>query len=140
MRVMAWVSLALGVTGLLLAPSPLFMALVMPEDSGWMQAGWAFLFVTVPAGLLLLGVSVVLTVILGIRGLAQQKSRLASILALLGAVGCALVSALLLVLVISGPATASALLLGLLTTSAMLFVVRIVAGFVASRSTAAATG
>jgi len=116
------------------------MALVMPEDSGWMQDGWAFLFVTVPAGLLLLGVSVVLAVILGIRGLAQQKSRLAIILALLGAVGCALVSSLLLVLVISGPATASALLLGLLTTSALLFVVGIVAGFVASRSTAAATG
>jgi len=135
MRVMAWLALTLGVAGLLVAPLPVFIALVAPEDSGWMQAGWALMFVTVPVGLLLLGASVILTITVGIRGLLRGPVRLASSLALIGAVGCAVMLALLVSLMVVGTDSSAELALGLVGASTVLFIVGIVAGFFASRST-----
>lgn len=135
MRPLAWLSIILGAAGVLAAPSPIFIALIAPEDSGWMQAGWAFLFVTVPLGLLLISVSVTLTTINGIRGLIGGQARLASSLALVGSVGCALSLAILVSLLIFGTDTPSELLLGLIGASAVLLVLGTAAGFVSSRST-----
>lgn len=134
MKAMFWTAFVLFVLGLLIGASPVFMALVMPEDSGWMQAGWAILFFTVPIGLALVGISLVLTMIIGIRGLITDRPRAASLLAIIGVAGCVISGVLLLSAATVGPPVAEALLLALATLSAGLPVVALVAAFFASRS------
>ena len=137
MKAMFWTALVLLLLGLLIGPSPLFLAVALPEDSGWMQAGWAFLFFTVPIGLALMGIPLVLTVIIGIRGLITNRPKATCLVAIIGAVGGALSGLLLLSTVMVGPPVSESLLLACAVVSAVLYVVTLVAAFLVSRSTGA---
>lgn len=88
MKGMFWIALILFILGLLIGPSPFFLAATMPEDSGWAQAGWAVLFFTVPIGLALAGISLVLVVIIGVRGLVTNRPKAPSLVTIIGAAGC----------------------------------------------------
>ncbi len=134
---MFWSALALFILGLLIGPSPVFLAVVMPEDSGWMQAGWAFLFFTVPIGLALMAITLILTMIIGIRGLVTNRSKAASLVVIIGALGSTMCGLLLLWAVMMGPPVTEALLLALAVLSAGLYVATLVAAFIVSRSTGA---
>ena len=88
MKILAWFSLSTFVLGLLIAASPFLLLLAGGEDSeGGAALGWVFLFFTVPVGLLLTFVAIILILIAGIRGLANGSSRLFGILAITGACG-----------------------------------------------------
>jgi hypothetical protein len=137
MKAMFWTALALVILGLLIGPSPLFLAVAMPEDSGWLQAGWAFLFFTVPLGLALMGIALVLTLIIGIRGLVGNRPKATCLVAIIGSVGSAVSGLLLLWAVMLGPPVTEALLLALVVLSAVLYLATLVAAFLVSRSTGA---
>ena len=96
MKTLAWFSLSSIALGLLIAASP-FLLLLTSEGAA---VGWVFLFFTVPVGLLLTFVAIILILIAGIRGLANGSSRLFGILAITGA-GGTLASAVGLVLLIT---------------------------------------
>lgn len=134
MKVLAWFSLSSIVLGLLIAASPFLPLLVGGEDSeGYASAGWVLLFFTVPAGLLLIFVAIILILIAGIRGLVKGGSRLFGILAIAGA-GGTLASVVALILVITNNVmvdyaeTTSLLALTLLTGA--LLIMSLVATFV----------
>jgi hypothetical protein len=95
-KTLAWFSLSSIALGLLIAASP-FLLLLTSEGAA---VGWVFLFFTVPVGLLLTFVAIILILIAGIRGLANGSSRLFGILAITGA-GGTLASAVGLVLLIT---------------------------------------
>jgi hypothetical protein len=100
-KVLAWFSLGSFLLGLLIAASPFLLLLAGGEDSeGYASAGWVLLFITVPAGLLLIFVAIILILIAGIRGLVNGGSRLFGILAIAGA-GGTLASAVGLILLIT---------------------------------------
>ena len=137
MKAMFWSALALFILGLLIGLSPVFLAVAMPEDSGWMQAGWAFLFFTVPIGLALMAITLILTMIIGIRGLVTNRSKAASLVAIIGALGSTTCGVLLLWAVMMGPPVSDGLLLGLVVLSIGLYLGTLVAAFMVSRSTGA---
>ena len=88
MKILAWFSLASIVLGLVIAASPFLLLLPIGEGSGEGAAlGWVFLFFTVPVGMLLIFVAIILILIAGIRGLVNGSSRLFGILAITGACG-----------------------------------------------------
>ena len=100
MKILAWFSLSTFVLGLLIAASPFLLLLAGGEDSeGGAALGWVFLFFTVPVGLLLTFVAIILILIAGIRGLANGSSRLFGILAIAGACG-SLTSTIVMILLI----------------------------------------
>ena len=100
MKLLAWVSLGSIALGLLIAASP-FLLLLTSEGAA---VGWVFLFFTVPVGLLLTFVAIILILIAGIRGLANGSSRLFGILAIAGACG-SLASAFVMTLLLSNNLT-----------------------------------
>ena len=137
MKAMFWTAFGLLILGLLIGPSPIFLAVALPEDSGWLQAGWAFLFFTVPIGLVLMGIPLILMAITGIRGLTTNRPRATSLVALVGSVACSVSSLLLLWVVMLGPPVSDGLILGVAVLSAVLYLATFVAGFLVARSTGA---
>ena len=99
MKILAWFSLASIVLGLVIAASPFLLLVSFGEGSGDGAAlGWVFLFFTVPVGLLLAFVAMILILIAGIRGLANGSSRLIGILAITGAGGSFAMAVVLILL------------------------------------------
>lgn len=108
MKILAWFSLSSIALGLLIAASPFLLLLTSSEDSGGAaEYGWVFLFFTVPVGLLLTFVAIILILIAGIRGLANGGSRLFGILAIAGACG-SLASVFVMTLLLSNNLTIDA--------------------------------
>ena len=134
MRLLAWFSLSSIVSGLLIAISPYLILLASGEDSGgFASAGWILFFFTVPVGLLLIFIAMILMLIAGIRGLVNGGSRLFGILATTGACG-SLASAVGLILVITNnlmnDSTQTTSLLALTLLTSALIIMGLVAMFV----------
>jgi hypothetical protein len=115
LKVLGWLAVTIAVLSVLVGLSPVFIALV---DEEFVQAGWAFLFATLPIGALGLFVAGVLAVIGSAVGLARG----AKIPGLLGVIGMVVFVASVLVgisVLLPDPEpsealTASVLILGVL--------------------------
>ena len=142
MKVLAWLSLSFVVFGTFFAASPFLLAWIGGEDSDWTQVGWVFLFVTVPLGLFLVGVAIVLMLIVGIRGLADGGPRLFGVLAVACACGSG-ASMLAVFAIVAGNALGEfvevndSLLLTLVVVTAALLILNVVSTFVVAFSSPA---
>lgn len=70
MRALGWLAVAISVLSVLLGISPVLIALIS-GDEGWRSAGWAYMFATVPLGVLGMVIAGILALIACAMGLAR---------------------------------------------------------------------
>lgn len=82
MRALGWLAVAISAFSVLLGISPMLIALIS-GDEGWGSAGWAYMFATVPLGVL----GMVIAAILALIACALGLGRGAAVPGALGIVG-----------------------------------------------------
>lgn len=82
MKTLGWIAVVIAVLSVLFGISPVLIAIIT-GDEGWQSAGWAFMFATVPMGVL----GIVLASILAIISCLMGMSRGAAGPGILGIVG-----------------------------------------------------
>jgi len=89
MKVLGWIAVVIAVLSVLFGISPVLIAIIT-GDEGWQQAGWAFMFATVPLGVLGIVVSSILAIISCLLGMSRGAAG-PGVLGVVGIIGAIVV-------------------------------------------------
>ena len=90
MRVLGWVALAIAIVSVLIGISPILLVSGSEDGSG--DAGWIFLLISVPAGVIGLVIAGILALVACVIGL-RRDARVPGLIGVIGFVGSAVLAA-----------------------------------------------
>ena len=85
MKVLGWLAVVIAVLSVIFGISPLLIAIIT-GDEAWQQAGWAYMFATVPLGVLGIVIAGILAVIACLIGMSRGAAG-PSLLGIIGVIG-----------------------------------------------------
>jgi hypothetical protein len=89
MKALGWIAVVIAVLSVLFGISPVLIA-VISGDEAWRSAGWAFMFATVPLGVLGIVISGILAIIACLLGMSRGAAG-PGILGIVGVIGAIVV-------------------------------------------------
>jgi len=90
MKVLGWLAVAIAVLSVLFGLSPVLIA-ILSGDEAWLQGGWAFMFATVPIGILGMVIASIMSIIACLVGMSRGAAG-PSLLGILGIIGAIVIA------------------------------------------------